>query len=139
MNDFTFPAVGENINDLLHVGQNPDEACSPFDVRAGFVSMDEAALNNVLQNLLLRFGIVSANSDFQIVKGATIEVEAEQPIEAAHHCSLSDAQLDNLVEEVCHQIPAILPEQCKSLIDSEDDPALPTAARLKDILHKPSL
>ena len=67
-----------------------------FDVRAGFVSMDEAALNNVLQNLLLRFGIVSANSVFQIVKGATIEVEAEQPIEAAHHCSLRDAQLDNL-------------------------------------------
>src|ERR1700747_2283069 len=101
--------------------------------------MDEAALNNVLQNLLLRFGIVSTNSDFQIVKGATIEVETKQPIEAAHHCSLRDAQLDNLVEEVCHQIPAILPEQCKSLIDSENDPALPTAVRLKDILHKPSL
>ena len=71
--------------------------------------MDKATLNNVLQDLLLRFGIVSANSDFQIVKGATIEIEAEQPIEAAHHCKLRDAQLDNLVEEVCHQIPAIVP------------------------------
>ena len=109
----------------------------PF--RAGFVSVDEAALNNVLQNLLLRFGIISANSDFQIVKGATIEVEAEQPIETAHHCSLRDAQLNNLVEEVCHQIPAILPEQCKSFIDSEGHPALRAAARLKDILHKTSL
>ena len=51
----------------------------PF--RAGFVSVDEAALNNVLQNIPLRFGIVSANSDFQIVQGAPIEVEAEQSIE----------------------------------------------------------
>ena len=48
-------------------------------------------------------------------------------------------RLEEHVEEVCHQIPAILPEQRKSLIDSENDPALPTAARLKDILHKPSL
>jgi hypothetical protein len=123
----------------LHVGENPDEACLPFDVRAGFVSMDEATSDNLLQNLLLRFGIVSANSDFQIVQGTPIEVEAEQSIEAAEHYILRDAQLDNLVEEVCHQVPSILSEKFKSLIDAEGDPALRAAARLKDILYKTSL
>src|SRR5215472_6760366 len=101
--------------------------------------MDKVPLNNVLQNLLLRFGIVSANSDFQIVQGAPIEVEAEQPIEAAHHRTLRDTQLDNLVEEVCHQIPSIFSEKFKSFIDAEGHPALRAAARLKDILHKTPL
>ncbi len=35
--------------------------------------------------LLLRFFVVSASSDFQVVKGAAAEVKAEHPVKVPHH------------------------------------------------------
>ena len=91
----------------MHVCEYPDVSPPALDRDMRFVNMDQPAGHDSLQDLSLSLGVVACQFLFEGGDATRVKVQTEQPAKSLDDFWHRDSKLDDLVKEICEEVPAV--------------------------------
>ena len=89
------------IGHLLHAGQNPNIAMLAHYADASFVNVQQAAVTQSFQEIVIGARIVSGHRGLELVSCVAGDAEAEQLRYAGSNTTLRQPEFDVLIDRVC--------------------------------------